>query len=270
MTRMLIIGNSHTGALKESWDADRSAFPDVEVTFFVAPQNDFRACRLGPDRVFGLPEKVNARTRKIVRALNETDSIDLKPFDVVVRAGYRWRVDDVVSLLSGYDIDDILQSGAPRRMSADAYRAACRDIAEASLPGRHWRNMNRPSLMIVAKPYPSEAVLETADASGKPLQERRNKGWRAALTQHRSVAPALSVFEQAMREALAESNIDFIPAPAKALGTSGLTLNTYTLGSARLSAKAHAAEEIQHMNRDYGALVLRDLMTRIGVPAPAV
>jgi hypothetical protein len=268
MRRILIIGNSHTGALKESWDADRAAFPGTEIAFFVAPQNHFAACRLGADRVFGLPEKANPRTREIVRTLNDAESVDLKAFDVVVRVGYRWRVDDVVSILAGYDIDGILDSGAPRRMSAEGFRAACCDIAGASLPGLRWRDMDRPRLVFVAKPYPSEAVLETAEASGKPLQERRNRGWRLALGRHRSVAPALAVFEEAMREALAACKIDFVPAPAEARGGSGLTLNRYTLGSARLSAKAHGAEEIQHMNRNYGALVLREVMTRVGFPAP--
>ena len=79
---------------------------------------------------------------------------------------------------------------------------------------------------------------------------------------------ALAVFIDAMERALAEIDIGYVPPPLETIGPLGLTRSKYTLGSTRLaSGRAHPEDDFSHMNGEYGELVLRDLMKRIGVPA---
>lgn len=258
MTRLLVIGNSHTGALKEGWPAVAPDFPGVKLSFFVAPQPSFRACRR-EGTGFGLPADCDPHARRIVEKLNGTDRIDLAGFDAVAWGGFPWSLPRVADILVTYDIDGLRDSDAPRRMSQAAFRAACDDIARDSLPPEPWRN-TLPPLFVITRPVPSEALL---DEGHKPTK------WRRALRGGRSIAPALAVFAEAVGRALGEIGIGYVPPPRDTIGPLGLTPARFARGSSRLaSGHAHDEDDIGHMNGDYGALVLRDLMTRIGVPAP--
>lgn len=264
MKRVLILGNSHAGALKSGWKALRTDFPDAEVSFFVAPSPTFALCRLDESGTFGLPDDTtdaDPRRREVLERLNGATSIDLRSFDVVVWSGYGWLLEQVAAILARYDIDGLRESGAPSRMSQPAYRAMCHDISEASVPTGPWLRLDGPHLVIVTRPVPAESGLISSG-------DRKSTGWRRALQRGTPIGPALAVFFNAFATALDATGIGYVPAPKESFGPLGLTREAFTRGSLPLdNRREHDANDNRHMNGEYGALVMRELMARIGVPA---
>ncbi len=264
MTRVLILGNSHAGALKLGWNECRSEFSAMDVEFFAAPIGAFRLCTLKSSGRFGLIDRPDAdpRARDQIRKLNGGLTVNLREFDTVVRVGYQWKLGQVIDLLGRYNIDGIHEIGAPLRMSLAGFRSICEDMAAEAAPNGHWLALNGPKLWIVGLPIPSETCL-AADA------DPRLKAWKAAVPNGTSVGPALGIYIDAFGRALADRGIGMLPPTEATLGPLGLTRKKFTLGSRRLaSGQAHPESDRSHMNADYGVLVMRDLLSRIGAPAP--
>ncbi len=99
MTRILIVGNSHVGALKLGWEQVRDNFPGAQVDFFAAQGSVFQQTRLDRTGTLAL-QKSHRDDEKCIRALkklNGRTSVNLNDYDHVIRAGYSWYKDSSAS-----------------------------------------------------------------------------------------------------------------------------------------------------------------------------
>lgn len=67
MKKVLIIGNSHLGAVKLGWDEEHLKYPDVKIDFWGLPGKHFLFADLLQNHEFGLPDnrEISTRTREI-------------------------------------------------------------------------------------------------------------------------------------------------------------------------------------------------------------
>lgn len=267
MSKVLIVGNSHTGALKLGWEACKKDFPATNLEFFVATSAPYEHFVLERSGVFGLPADADtrpglARYAKVVESINGKRTVNLNDYDLVIRVGYHWQFKHLSDVLRKHSIDGLHEADAPRYMSAAAYQAVCRSIAETAVPDGNWLRLKGTKLVVVMRPIPAESCL-LGDEPGT------YGGWRAILRNGQSIKPALDVFISELESAHLRAGIDFVQQPPETIGTLGMTKAGYTRGSVRLvSGEEHPTEDHGHMNAEYGTLVMRDLLDRIGATAP--
>jgi hypothetical protein len=268
MTRILVIGNSHVGALKQGWELCADDFPGARVDFFALAGRNFTELQLDRSLRFGLPEDADPASSayRSVQRINGCSSVELNQADVVVWAGYDWRHAVLAALLDGYDVDGIRESGASSLMSRAAFAAACDALAEALLPPEPWRDWPRPQLFLLPRPVPAESCLTAA--SGGP----KFGHWTRALRNGASFRPALDLFFDALAARLREAGIGLVRPPERTAGATGLTDAVHTHGSTRLrNDEPHPGNDHSHMNGEYGIACLEALFDQIGVRrAPAL
>jgi hypothetical protein len=253
--RIIIIGNSHVGALKLGWDLCAGDYPGTEVTFFAVPGSNFAEMRLGPGRRFGLPDGIDPESPALKSTLkvNGATAIDLSAADHVVWAGYEWRQSVLASLLVDHDIDGIREAGAGSLMSRAAFDAVCAAMAANMVPGRAWHDWTAPDLYILARPVPSEDCLQ--------VQEGGKRGrWHRALRDGTPFGPALDAYFDAAARVFADRGIVLMRPPVSVRAPSGFTQAHFSRGSIRLgNRRPHPDEDLQHMNAAYGVTCLRIL-----------
>lgn len=248
MSRTILIGNSHTAALKAAWDDGAGKFPGEEVIFFAAPGLTFRLLRLSGDRVFGLSREAaaaDAASRDTVERINGRMNIDLTSGDAVVWAGYQWPQHTIAKLLAGFDIDGLREIGAARRLSRPAFDALIDELAADILPGPEWRGWPAPPLAIALKPLPSALITRN-----------RPKGPWATLAKRPEGTPeAFAIFFARLAARLGEMGIELVTPPQAALLPSCLTRAEFSRDSRRLRHdEPHPDTDSTHMNSQYGAL----------------
>lgn len=264
MSKIIIIGNSHVGALKTGWDSAGNRFPGHDVSFFAAPRGSFSYMRLMPDLIFGLrnavaPPGKQKKVSELVHRINGAETIDLKPASVVVWAGYVWPSVTVAELLSGADVDGIRETGARQRLSMPMFEAILHDLAVSAMPELQWHGWSAPALFLSLKPLPAVSVIEA-----KP-----DSAWGEIARDPRGLREALELFYAIFSRHLSARNIRLIAPPEAALSPEGLTRPEFARGSHRLKGVAHPDDEPYHMNADYGVLWLDSFFAMLdGVDAP--
>jgi hypothetical protein len=252
MVRLVIVGNSHVGALKDAWDAAGASHPRHEISFFAAPEPHFKKLRLNKHLTFGLPQNILQRDPLAVDVLtrvNGRTSIDLTAADKVLLHGLAWPLDDVVQLMADFDIDDLRDVGCSRRMSRSAFDAVCVDLANNAMPEPAWRNWAGPPIVLLARAAPAETCLANDDARYQP--------WRAIKEKPAGSRAVIDAFLDAYEAALGRSAITLVRQPFETLLPIGMTAASYSRNSLRLYQRVpHPDDDPIHMNADYGALCL--------------
>ncbi|PWE27927.1 hypothetical protein C4N9_13800 [Pararhodobacter marinus] len=261
MTRLVILGNSHLGALRAALRDEPALAQGTEIAFFGGIAPVFKAMTLGPDLRFGLfgPHGVAEANVEQTKKLFGGTSIDLNKADTVAIAGIAWHVWPLIDLLDRYAVDGLTATEEAGdnalRLSRPAFDAVLAALAEASLAPFGWtRSLGKP-VRLLLRPVPPETLI----TEGKP-------GTRPERATRRGFAQALSLLEHSLTETGARLGLGVVVQPAQTRAASGWTLAEYQRGAVRLAPGARAApaqKDNEHMNTAYGAACLTDLLTRI-------
>lgn len=256
--KILLIGTSHSGAMKFAWDEIGPQHPDIEVEYVAAHRDKLNLLTLDEDMV--LRPDPDAKTDGGTaddRRLSQIE-MNLKDFDVVVHVG--WGNDPVFlrSALMSLDVDGLREQGAETVLSRPAFDAIIKDYCEQSLPPKEWRKLTGTQIISVETPRRNEAVLD-----GK------TPGTRGA----ESDQGYFETFEQAseqMVELMPKHGVTFVRQPAETVAENGFTIRDFGTGSAKFrSGEAHKAEDRAHMNADYGKLVWAAILDKAQTPPAA-
>lgn len=270
MRRIVVIGDSHAGAYKTGWPRIAARHPDLSVEVFAVPVPHFRYLRLTQDRIFGLFDRQGvAGGREAILQINGRVAVELADADLVVWAGYRTGFDIVSEMLGDSDVDGLCDTGAPRLMSAAAFEAATGAIARRFLPGPAWCGWTPPRLVLSARALAAEGRLGRGRSRGR---SRDRAAQRPAAPE--GALAGLDAYDDRFAAELAPHGIRLHRQPRSTIGPRGLTFDAFSRGSQRLATqRPHPAVDHVHMNGDYGAICLEELIAMLpeaaGQPALA-
>lgn len=238
MMKIAVIGNSHVGAWKTAWSARSEADRPVDITWFAAAAQLIGHLEVRDGRI--VPTDV--RTLKHIRMTSgQREEIDPAEFDLFILCG-------------GYRCDIPPQDS--RAYSRAIYRKMIQGSFQLSLAYKIatlLRQLTDKPVYFFPNPLPAHANAGI-DTSAFFVRE--------------SYADRIARIDKIARKALGAS---CVAQPASTVLAEVSTKTEYTKGSRRLGpgksaddAPEHPESEYNHMNADYGALVVENMLRVIG------
>lgn len=270
--KIAIIGKSHVAALKMASEAVSADYPDCELTFFAAPGPLFQKLELDPiNRVFGAVREGILTNKKLslLRKLNKTDKIALDGFDAIVLAGLDVKENLNAQVLRRFTIDGTNHSKPRRRLSMPAYRAMIAEMVAEALPAPGWRNWEGPQILATPAPRVAENCVELDNTIIVP--PINVKSWVPLIERNLTQPEIFTIYIEGLREGFAAAGITFVPNPDETYGKSGLTKVEFSRGAVNFRTIRNTGMDFdsKHMNSDFGALCLRNLLDVIEASPPS-
>ena len=242
MTKVCLIGNSHVAALKLGWPQVQARFPATDLVFFASAglsitfevQDGKLVC---PD----------PRIRKRL-ALTSGGEGDVAPvYDVYVLCGLE------LSSMRAFRA-----YAAKRRAEGAKVGRTVDDFVAAMKPALR----DTIAIEVAAKLRTLTDAPIFAIATPLPAQERHVELWDRLKSLGLEATVAQS-YDIACSDVAGEQGATFLPQPAETVGENGLTTRNrfYLLRPDQVAAEKSLHT---HMNPDYGAIVLRDALEKIG------
>lgn len=249
MKSICLIGNSHLGALKHGAEV---LGPVDGATF------EFYGCANGYFREFDVAGgKVTPKLETVKRSWRATsngrEAIDLSRFDVVAVAGFAG-LNGAFKLASRYITPPMRDQDGRQLVSTDLWLELLRfamtneagtklAIAIAGATGKPVRMLPRPRM--------ARAVLATSTR----LSRLHASGDSERL---------MRLYDRACKDL--SPGVEVLPQPTGTISDHLFTHDDFSVGALGLAeGKALSEVDVNHMNPLYGATVLRDLLTRIGI-----
>jgi hypothetical protein len=250
MTRILVIGTSHTGAIKFGFETLDPAPDNIDVDYIAAHRK--KLLQLGFDGVsrFGALEgtQPDEDTLHILKERYGDVVIDIAAYDVVLMIGLDTDPTFIRTLLRSTDVDGLREMGLKRRMSRPAFEAIFEDFCQRSVPEPAWHHWSGGRLILIETPRRNETVLVSDD------EVEDATGYRETLDRVSERVAALC----------ADKGITFLRQPPETIAENGLTKAEYGRGSRRMrSGELHAVDDKAHTNGDYGQLVWGQVLAAI-------
>ncbi len=258
MRRLLVLGSSHTAAVKLGWEQLAQCKSDWDIVFHALPGKTFRKLQIDESRRFGAltPSGFAPEMLADIRAALGNDHIDLTTADAVVSIGWYLHEIEVVRLATAYSIDGVHPAEGQPRLSRGAWSAALDALALHTLPQDPWLGWKAPALFLLPKPRPAESCLSDRSEAYEP--------WRrlAAIVPYGAVL--LEEYLGRARSVLADAGVHLIPLPSSVLAPSGLTFSRFARQAPKLATDDYYPEtDHHHMNADYGEIVVRHMLDAI-------
>lgn len=256
MSHALIIGNSHTVALKQAWATTGERHDRHRIDFFVVPQPQLKYLRFAGSKLGAPTRQAADDLSKLLERLNSRSSIDLAGYDRIVLVGMGNPFWIFSELLLAFDIDGLREVGAPQRMSRAAYDRICVHLAEQALRPSLVRGLSAHRVTLLERQRPAESCAY----SDNPAYAH----WRSMAPNFDGVDAALSVYSTIFAEILAGKDIALLPQPRETIRPNGLTVARFTQGSISLATgRQHGKSDHSHMNADYGRLCLAEIFDHL-------
>lgn len=239
--RVVVLGNSHLGALKKAWEDGAQLHPELELVFFGSPRQTMRELNASGNELTTDSEK----TRKYLALTSgmEDPVIRINEYDVVFLHGLiqRNRMIPLSVKLEQYTTrtGSMPTSGLIRAIMAEEF--------ENSMfwhLAREIRKISNVPLIAAPQPYQSEDSKHYA-AAGEELAK-----W-----------PLAARYDGFAEDRVRSFGASYLPQPPETLVNHVFTRREYCLDAVHLTRQESGAEEgnLSHMNARFGALVLRDL-----------
>ncbi|SMX43972.1 hypothetical protein [Actibacterium lipolyticum] len=254
MTRLLVLGSSHTGALKSGVPRFRGRFPDVDVEFFAVPAPVFLTGRVNKEGVY-VPGFRKDKDRELANAINGAEQIDLTAFDHILVVGFRFELISTAALLQTYDLLEGTDTGKDRACSmefVDATMAAT--TARIAKMVRRCLGPDR-NFTLTEAPYPSAAIGERAD-DYEPARVIDN------FIRHPDAEGLFQKWLKGVEDAVTQLGHGFLSQPADTIAAPFATKAQYALGGTSADGEEMSGTDHRHMNGDFGLRVLETFATQ--------
>jgi hypothetical protein len=154
MTRVLVIGSSHIGALTRSGPAFEAAFPDISVTFFGVRGPNFLSGKFDHNGHF-VPGYGRDQDRDLAVRVNGTDTYDASGFDDILMIGQRLGFGNIVAMMYDQDVLEGSRSDRQQVLPRALMNAAIRSRVESEVAALTKATAARGGVTIVLAPYPA-------------------------------------------------------------------------------------------------------------------
>ena len=249
MTRLLVIGSSHVGALKNAQAQFLAPRPQMTLDFFGLRGPSFLKSRVAEDGVFH-PPITTEEDRALILKANGTDQIDTTSYDHVLLIGYRFGFPEVASLLEHHDIQG--WEGADRAQTIDLPLAedmvdtmidsSLTEVLEALAPA------GRPLTLCLA-PYPAKSI---ASRARKMELARELK----AFWTHPAAEPLFQMWHSRLLAKIEAAGHRLLPQPRRTMAGPFATKPKFAKAPENLDGSTMKGTDHRHMNADFGLLML--------------
>ena len=239
--RVLILGNSHAATLRLGPDAMAAAWPEVRLSFWGLPGAAFAKARIGADGRLA-PDPADAVSLRKATTWNETESIDLAPFDRIFLVGLRYNFRPALQLMRRLQPLEWGRRKGALGVSEAMLRASIRSLIDASLADQAARTPFDARFVAMPAPYPATTV-----ARDGPLYEPVT----TALATLSEAPQLMQMYEAEVRAAHDAIGLGFAPQPPHSVAAPFLSDPRFL---------AQADRDARHMNGDYGRAAFAALM----------
>jgi hypothetical protein len=248
MIQTCVIGNSHIAALKVGWESIKTDFPEETLTFFGAPGLKMNGLRpFEGSLVTDWPE-VKASLKRTSQGKSQIDSA---LYDRFIVCGMRYSIDKALQLYDNYRTEP--ESKDDREpISLHCFMRAIEDNLRASVAIRtveKLRAITHSPIALIPAPLRSE------DSKSETLKRIYDK---------RSPQYICDLFARISDEFSKKFAFRLFPQPEMTKATPFETKSAYSRELVRLVAPVAADdddEDFDHMNAEYGAIVLRAVLS---------
>ncbi len=251
--RLLLLGNSHLGALKLATKGSEK-HPDVEIGFFGAPAHWTKKADLR-DGVISTSHPPLAQKFSEVSGGSET--VNLNEFDVVALVGMFFGFSECLREIRRAHTYTM----PPLKPKSQLISQTCmgqlfEDLLKASA-AYEWAEKIRSQFMkpvlIVPTPLSSETRLQN-DAFLAPV-----------AADFRPIAPKLfSMYRERARALAKAAGVTLVEQPDDTMAFPGFTKQHFSRGSLRLLHEAgHEESDFNHMNQEFGTVLLREIISAV-------
>lgn len=253
MTRLLIIGSSHVGALKNAKAQFCASRPDIHMDFFGLRGPTFLKSTVDAEGVFHPPATGEA-DRALIEQTNGATQAETASYDHVMLIGYRFGFAEIASLLEHHDI--LGMDGAGHAQTIDLplvedmidamIAASLSPVLEALAPAGR-------SFTLCLAPYPAKSIASRAHKMAfaremkafwaHPAAELVFQMWHTRL---------LSQIETAGHRLLSQSH--------RTMAGPFATKPMFAKAPEHLDGRPMKKTDHRHMNADFGLLMLTNLV----------
>lgn len=252
---ILVIGDSHCGAIKRGWDRIADAYPGIAMTFFASRGKSLSSLCLEGTTVTVEGEGA----RKALKHLHGYDRFDASQMDLAICVGM---LNPIVLFVKMQRQHRLASFDGPSEqfVSEHAFHAAWRDKLNDSMLGHVLRVLGQGGIergYVTLMPMRSEDFIERRGQVPDFLRDIVSAGQGPALR---------CLLEECMNGAL-PAGFEYVPPPETLLKSGILTKAQYSRASASLldAEDLHDEADFGHMNDDYGEAYLRHLLDRVPV-----
>lgn len=244
--KILVIGNSHSAALRNGWKGVSKNFPDLELEFFSASADVLASAQIKGGRYGYHGDAENApfgwkKTKERFGSFN----VDLTKVSAVIFGGLNLGEVINIRLLNRFSIDDLTKIPGRPHMSKEAYSAFCNAIIENAISQSPLMRWTERPVYMVPQPRRSESVAGSTAVPDQP--------WAEFMDGPVIGCETLNLFYETAEKLIAKSGHSLICPPENIYGDSGLILEQF-----RQTQKVFpdGQQDHTHMNGHYGARVL--------------
>ena len=239
--RIAVVGNSHVSAFAEGWPKVRERHPDIEITFFGAIKAEMCHLVVKDDRLVA----TRPRAREWLKMTSGREDIP-GDFDRYLVLGLGLGSFYFARALRTYRPMDF-DSKAPTLVSWSFLRAMAQSVADespAAIVVRNLRRITTSPITFLPCPHVSEQALSLPNT--------------AFMRNPAVIDLALELYHTQLKRLA----WDVIEQPASTLAGPAFTQSRFTRGAHHfLPGEALKDHDVNHMNGDYGALYLDEVLT---------
>lgn len=237
--RVLVIGTSHSGAVKQARREIAFRWPDIELTFFGLPGGHFDASKMHSDGMFRATEKAE----RMSKLINGTTFVDITKFDHVFVVSHSFSVRRFLGLFTHYDVVE----WPTRRilpLISGSYLADLLDAFEAEFAADIRRQFPElENITVAAAPFPAASVSTIGDNFETLFHN---------IAQHPEAQTAFDLFGEMQGNAARRAKVGLIKQPPRTVHAPFLTKEEFAHGAKDFHDPDRPASDKRHMNAKYG------------------
>lgn len=263
MKRVLLTGSSHAAAIYSGWQMIQTEYDDCELEVLAFPVYAVKHAERKADGSYGLfvTDALKDQVRDELISAYGSLTRNLNDFSYVIVAGQQLGQLQALSLLASCGIHGLRPTPSERSplLSLPAWRAFCRNSVKKAQPPSMFSELAGPKTIVLGIPLRSEAIADSTDINYREIA-------LGLKNNPEGVRDAMGIFFDTARAVYAESGIELVTQPMETLCDFGFTKSEYNRASVNIRStlvkgEAHMpADDYAHMNAQYGALVLRQVL----------
>lgn len=258
MTRLLVLGNSHVGALRMAQDAFRARYPQVEIAFFAAPGGHFLRGRTGRDGIWR-PYLPDDRAREVVVEINGAAECDLAGQDAILVIGHRFSPHVLTEILQDHEIIGLpwRSEGSPQgRVSRGFVDRTMDAVTEDHVDQIVRRIGTRHPYVLAAAPFPSDRIGTRGDEVSLLTE---------FLQRHPATRDLMPLWTGRIAAAAKRRGLGFLPQPESTMSGPAATRAEFAEAAATGDGAEMDFTDHRHMNGAFGLAMLEAWAASLGI-----
>ena len=258
MTRLLVLGNSHVGALRMAKEAFCARYPRVETAFFAAPGGHFLRGRTGRNGVWR-PYLPDDRARAVVEEINGAAECDLAGYDAILVIGHRFSPHVLTEILLQNEILGLpwRDRGSPEgRVSRGFVERTMAAVTEDHVDQIVRRIGTRHPFVLAAAPFPSDRIGTRGDEASLLTE---------FLQRHPATPDLMPLWTGQIAAAAERRGLGFLPQPAGTMSGPAATRAEFAEAAATGDGAEMDFTDHRHMNGAFGLAMLEAWAASLGL-----